>query len=114
MLALSSAGLAYIAIFLILTGTGLGPFGTALLFNGLLWSVLLALGATMTVAGMIWKRLCFWLRWGSFLSFSMWIFGGLAFILAGQAITTFVVVIPWLIFYAYIYLASFFRDETGI
>lgn len=114
MLALSSAGLAYIAIFLILVGTGLGTFGAALLFDGLLWSGLLALGSTSAIVGMIWKSRTFWLRWGAFLAFAMLVFGGIAFVLAGQTVTTIIVVVPWLLFYAYIYLASFFRNETGI
>lgn len=114
MLALSSTALSLIAIGLILFGSGLGTFGAALLFNGALWASLLAIGSTATVIGLIVKRAWLLLRWGAFLSFLMWIFGGLAFILSGQAITTFVVVLPWLLFYMYVYLASHFRDETGI
>lgn len=115
MLALSSAGLAWIAAFLLLFGTiGLGPFGVALPFSGNLWVPLLLLGTNATVYGMVRRKANRALEWGSFLSFIMWVFGGVAFLGSGQAVTFFVVVCPWLIFYAYIYLASHFRDETGL
>lgn len=115
MLALSSAGIAFIILFYFATNpVGLGAFGTALAFNGVIWTLLLCAGTSATILGLIWARFRLLLRWGAFLSFAMWIFGGLAFILAGQAVTTFIVVLPWLLFYAYVYLASFFRDETGI
>jgi hypothetical protein len=102
------------ALVLVVFGTGLGPFGASLLLGGYVWTILSAIGDTAVVIGLVRKRADHLLRWGSFLSFAMWIFGGLAFVLSGQAATTFIVVIPWLLFYAYTYLASFFRDETGI
>ena len=115
MLALSSAGLAWAALILLLFGSiGLGTFGAALPFTGFIWVPLLLLGTNATVFGMLFQRAHKALVYGSFLSFAMWIFGAIAFIASGQALTAGVVVLPWLIFYAYIYLASFFRDETGI
>lgn len=115
MLALSSAALAWAAMFLLFfTAAGLGPFGAALPVTGFLWTPLIFLATTATVVGLVWVRRINFLRYGAFGSFVLWIFGGVAFIASGQALTAGVVILPWLIFYAYIYLASFFRDETGI
>lgn len=114
MLALSSAALGYIALFLLLNGTGLGTFGEGLLFSAIVWVILEIIGSTATIVGLMVRKATLFLRWGAFLSFLMWIFGGVSFAVTGQAITAAVVVAPWLIFYAYVYLASFFRDATGI
>jgi len=114
MLALSSAALGYIALFLLLTGTGLGTFGEGLFLSGAIWVPLEIIGATSVIIGLIARRATLFLRWGAFLSFILWVFGAMSFVISGQAITSFVVVGPWLVFYAYVYLASFFRDATGI
>lgn len=113
MLALSSMGIAYIALFLLFFST-LGPFGAALPFSGYLWAPLLTVSTTATVVGLIWIRRVFLLKWGAFISFLMWVMGAIAFTTSGQIITAVIVALPWLLFYAYVYLASFFRDETGI
>jgi hypothetical protein len=113
-LALSSAGIAYIALFLLLFGSGLGAFGEELILGALLWSSLMVVSTTATIIGLIFAKRIWLLRSGAFFSFTLWIFGALAFALAGQAITSVIVVIPWLLFYAYVYLASFFRQQTGL
>jgi len=115
MLALSSMGIAYIALFLLLfTATGLGPFGAALPFSGYMWAPLITVSTSATIVGLIWMKRVFLLRYGAFVSFIMWILGGIAFATSGQVITAVIVAAPWLLFYAYVYLASFFRDQTGI
>lgn len=114
MLALSSMGIAYIAAALMLFGPGLEEFGKGLPFEGYMWTPLLCIGTTATVIGLAFVKRVFLLKYGAFLSFLMWIFGGIAFATTGQMITAIIVALPWLIFYAYVYLASFFRDETGI
>lgn len=115
MLALSSMGIAYIALFLLFFGPiGLGPFGAALPFSGYMWAPLITASTTATVVGLIWIRRVFLLKYGAFVSFMMWILGGFAFATSGQLITAIIVATPWALFYAYVYLASFFREETGI
>lgn len=114
MLAISSAALGYIALFLLLFGSGLGAFGEGLFLSGGIWVPLEIIASTATIIGLIVKRATFFLRWGAFFSFILWVFGCISFAITGNIITSVVVVAPWLIFYAYVYLASFFRDTTGI
>lgn len=113
--ALSSAGLAWAAMFLLIFGPiGLGAFGAALPFTGWLWAPLLFLSTNATIIGLLFTKRVAFLKYGAFASFLLWIFGALAFIASGQALTAAVVATPWTLFYAYAYLASHFRDETGI
>jgi hypothetical protein len=115
MLALSSMATAYIALaLLIFSPEGLGPFGDALPFDGFMWAPLLVVATTATVIGLIWQRRERFLRYGAFVSFLMWVLGGIAFVLSGEVISLVIIALPWLLFYAYVYLASHFRDQTGI
>ena len=75
---------------------------------------MILVGTSAVILAFLFKRMVFLLRWGAFLAFLMWVFGAIAFASSGQAITAFVVALPWILFYAYVYLASFFREETGI
>jgi len=99
---------------LIFNPLGLGTFGAALPFSGWLWAPLLFLSTNTTIVGLIFTKRVFLLKYGSFASFLLWIFGALAFIVSGQALTAALVASPWMLFYAYAYLASHYRDETGI
>lgn len=114
MLALSSCALAWFAGFLIVFGPGLEEFGEALPVDGYIWVPSLIVTTTATVIGMFIKKRTAFLKYGAFGSFCAWIFGGMGFVESGQTLTAVVVVAPWMLFYAYVYLASLFRDETGL
>lgn len=84
------------------------PFATRLLLDILPWSVLLTVGNLLVLLGILVKsRLT--VQVGSMLAFCMWVFGSISFCLTGQFTTFLVITLPYLIFFAYIYLAAFFR-----
>ena len=115
MLGLSSALLSWaVLFFMVFNPAEVAPLVAALPFSGWIWVPFLVLGTTATIYGMMRYKALPWLKFGSFLSFIMWIFGGVAFWASGSALTFWVVVLPWMIFYAYTYLAAHFRDEIGL
>jgi hypothetical protein len=115
MFALSACGISYIALYLLyFTPGGLEEFGKALPIDSYVWTVVTVIATTMTVLGLMFTKAPVLLRWGSFASFLAWLMGGFAFATSGQAITAVIVALPWIIFYIYAHLASYFRDETGI
>jgi hypothetical protein len=115
MLATSSFALALICLYYLgFVPAGLGAFGAALPFNGWFWAPTLTIASTSTLAGMIWIKHVLLLRYGAFVSFLMWVLGGMAFVLSNAVALAAVMALPWALFYAYVYLASFFREQTGI
>lgn len=84
------------------------PFATRLLLDILPWSVLLTVGNLLVLMGILIKSR-FSVQVGSMLAFCMWVFGSISFCLTGQFTTFLVITLPYLIFFAYIYLAAFFR-----
>lgn len=115
MLAINSMITAYISLGLLLFATGgLGAFGAALPFSGYLWAPLLTASTTATVVGLLWIERVIILRYGAFVSFCMWTLAGISFVIQGELISLVVFGLPFMLFYAYVYLASFFRDKAGI
>ena len=77
------------------------------------WALVLTIGALGIIVGMSTKKV--WaLRAGAMVSFLGWLWGSLVFALNGQSITVVVVTLPWLAFYVYLYIASYFRTTIGL
>lgn len=86
------------------------PFVRELPFNGWLWTPLTILGSLMVMVGMALDRVTI-LRAGTFLSFLMWIFGGISFGAQPDGrFNVILIIIPILLVHAYIYLASYYRE----
>lgn len=84
------------------------PFATKLALDLLPWSLVLTIGNLLVLIGvMVRSRLS--VQVGAMLTFCMWVFGSISFCLTGQIPTFLVVTLPYLLFFAYIYLAAFFR-----
>jgi hypothetical protein len=84
------------------------PFASRLVLDLLPWSLILTIGNLLVLTGVIIRsRLS--VQVGAMLAFCMWVFGSISFSLTGQFATFLVVTLPYLIFFAYIYLAAFFR-----
>lgn len=84
------------------------PFATKLALDLLPWALILTVGNLLVLIGVIIRsRLS--VQIGAMLAFCMWVFGSISFCLTGQIPTFLVVTLPYLLFFAYIYLAAFFR-----
>jgi hypothetical protein len=115
MLALSSCALAWVALFLLATtDEGLMEFGDALPVDGWFWAGTLAVANTLVIVSFLYVKAERLMRYSSFVSAMMWVLGGIAFATSGQKLTAVVVALPWFAFYGYVYLASYFRERTGI
>lgn len=81
----------------------LSDFGQAVIIGYVPWVIVLFIGNIITVIGLI-LRNGWAVKWGAFLSFIMWVFGGIAFLIEHQGLTAVVVILPYLIEYAYLYV----------
>ena len=84
------------------------PFANKLVIDLLPWAVLVTVGNLLTIIGVL-TRVKLSTQIGAMLAFCMWVFGSISFCLTGQATTFLVITLPYLLFFAYVYLASFFR-----
>lgn len=84
-------------------------FTKTLPFHGLAWSPLVVIGSLLTMVGM--GRANEWLvRKSSILNFCLWVFGAVSFYAAGGIGNVLIFGAPMLIFWAYTYLAAYFRE----
>lgn len=79
------------------------------LIDPLLWSSSIALAAVALMLGMFIDSDML-VGISAFISFALWVFGMIAFILLGNVQTVVILIIPFLIFFAYIFVAAFVRD----
>ena len=87
-------------------------FLSSLPFGGLLFGPLTALSAVVAMFGMATDNPRA-VRVGSFASFCVWLFVGLAFG-ATNVLNVFILPLPMLVFWGYKYLASFVRERNGV
>lgn len=107
---ISSTALAAVVLLWSLTNPSadLDAFTSSLILNGVLWSALLVFGGILAGIGMA-ANIPWFVRTGAMLNFCMWIFGTIAFAGAG-GVNVIIFSLPVLIYYAYLYLASFLRN----
>lgn len=84
------------------------PFADRLVIGLLPWALLVTVGNLLTIIGIL-SRNRLSVQIGAFLAFCMWVFGSISFCLTGQVATFLVITLPYLLFFGYVYLASFFR-----
>ena len=110
-----STGIALVMLAYVVTQpTRLEEFTNALpLFDGLLWTALLSISALLTGLFLALKRHK-WASYSSFSSFCLWVFGALSFwAIEGQS-TVILIVLPLLVFHAYLFLGPVLRDRNGL
>ena len=111
---LASTGFGAVILFYLLTNPALVvPFTQYLPFHGWSWAPLLTGGGLLTMIGMAkdWVR---FVRVGSFLSFTMWIFGSTTLYLTGGVANLIIFAGPMLILWAYTYVASYYREISRL
>lgn len=85
-----------------------GLFAEQILVPFPIFSGLLVLFNILLAAGMIlWRRRM--VQWSAMVSFMLWIFGSIALVQSHATVLLVAFAVPYLIFYAYIYLAAEFR-----
>lgn len=93
---------------------GLEKFLDALPFiDPMLWVSLIALSGIALMLGMFIDSDGL-VGTSAFVSFACWVFGMITFALLGNVQTIVLLIAPFLIFFAYIFLAAFLRDRNRI
>lgn len=84
------------------------PFATKLALDLLPWALIVTVGNILTIIGVLTRNRPA-VQIGSMMAFCMWVFASISFCLTGQIPTFLVIILPYLLFFAYMYLAAFFR-----
>lgn len=114
LLFISTGIAAVMAVYIVTRPEQLAAFNNALLiFDGVLWASLLTIACVMTgiflsVRNHKWSSYC------SFASFCLWVFGALSFWAIGSPATVVLLVLPLLVFHAYLFLGPVLRDRNGL
>lgn len=96
-------------------GKDVDEFAQALpLINVNAWAFLLALSALGVIIGLIIDdRMT--IAVASFVQFVLWVFGFFGFLFVGDSGTTIILlIIPFIVFYTYMFLAALLRDNRGL
>lgn len=93
------------------TEQGIDVFLESLPFNGTLWSSLLTFFGLVTAVGMAgnWRGA---VGTGSLVSFCLWVFGAISFVTIGEGPTVVLLLAPFLLFFAYLFLGATIRDRN--
>lgn len=108
----TATGLVFAAAIKDGTGEGLDDFLKVLpVIDPLLWASLIAVTGVVLMLGMLIDS-DIMVGISAFTSFVLWVFGALAFVLLGSVATLVILIIPFLLFFAYIFVATFVRDNN--
>jgi len=88
-------------------------FFMALPLSGKLMGPAVLIGGLAVMWGMA-KNDSTYVKWGSFVSFCLWLFVGFALFIDGGIISFLLLPLPLLIFWAYKYLAATVRELDGV
>jgi len=88
-------------------------FFMALPLSGKLIGPAVLLAGVSVMVGMARSKTTY-VKWGSFISFCLWVFVGFALFIDGGIISFLLLPLPLLIFWGYKYLASYVREIDGI
>lgn len=78
--------------------------------NGYVWTGGLITTGLIKMYGMAFSK-DFAVRCGSFIAFCLWVFGLITFCIVGNAVTVILLIIPILLFNAYLFLSATLREE---
>ena len=109
----SSAFIGLIALLLSIFSPSVTAYFTDAVALGVLWPPFIFISSTLAMYGMATLKFRV-VRYASFASFVLWIFGCTAFILTGGVISVMIFGGQILLFWAYKYLASYVRLEDRV
>jgi hypothetical protein len=100
-------------LLLLITHSGSDPetakFLAELPLNGFAWTIGLIVTGIVKMLGMAFhKDKAVW--WGSLVAFCLWVFGLITFCIVGNAATVILLIIPIMVFNAYLFLSVAIRD----
>jgi hypothetical protein len=112
---LVSTATAIIMLVTIIDGSspGLSEFLSALPVNGFIWSGALIITGFTKIYGMAFRKDGV-VAYGSFIAFCLWVFGAIAFLLSGNAINVIILILPLMVFNAFLFLGALLREESQL
>lgn len=114
---LVSTATAIVMFILIASGEGATPglreFLSVLPVNGYFWSGGLIITGITKIYGMATGKERA-VVYGSFFAFCLWVFGAIAFLLSGNAVSVILLILPFMIFNAFLFLGALLREESQL
>jgi hypothetical protein len=93
-------------------GPDVEAFLAALPFNGFAWTAGLIVTGFTKIYGMATHNDKV-VSWGALVAFCLWVFGAISFCIVGNAVTVVLLILPIMIFNAYLCLGATLREGPG-